>query len=105
VRFSFKPRPRRAIDLDPLPQRLLLALARREPATFRMLRDEIDAIRPTPPRDALAALLLLEEHGLVARQPPEGMHDGGRRFARTHAGRRLCRAIPHEPRSPATFFL
>lgn len=105
MRFTFHLGQRRAIDLDPLPQRLLLALARREPATFRTLRDEVDAIRPATPRDALAALLLLEEQGLVLREPPADMHAGGRRFARTRAGRRLSRAIPGEPRSPATFFL
>lgn len=36
-------RPRRAIDLDPLPQRLLLALRQRGPANFAVLRAETEA--------------------------------------------------------------
>lgn len=83
----------------------MLILARREPATFVVLREEIAAQQPAAPRDVLTALLTLEDLHLVSRLLPEGRDDGGRRFARTHLGRKLTRSLPPEPRSPTTFYL
>ncbi len=99
----FRRRPRRAFDLDPLPQRVLLVLRRYESATFATVRAEIEAQRPAAPRDILGALLQLEENGLIVRLPPEP--GSGARFARTPAGRRLTDLLPPDPRSPTTFYL
>ena len=101
----FRRRPRRAIDLDPLPQRLLLVLRQREPATFAVLRAEIEAQRPAVPRDIFSALLQLEEQELISRLPAENGGAGGRRFVRSRDGRRLTGLLPREPRSPTTFYL
>ena len=103
MRFSLRRQPPHAIDLDPLHQRLLLALARREPLPFRALHAEVEAQRPETPRDVLAALALLEQFALIARLPAS-TPGAGNGYRRTRLGRRLGRAVPAAPRSPTTFF-
>lgn len=101
----WKRRPPRAIDLDPLDQRLLLLLARRRAATYRTVEAELQAERPATPADVVASLLKLDEAGLITRLATDGLVAEQRRFALTRDGARIVRNTPREPRSPATFYL
>jgi hypothetical protein len=95
----------RLFDLDVLDQWQIATLARFGPCTYRRIEAELQAIRAATPAEVVAALLKLEQLGVVLRGEPSGLMLEERRFALSKTGARLARLLPTEPRSPTIFYL
>ncbi len=117
-------RPVEPVELDPLQQLAVRALARLGPLPYSRLAAEVTATRPATPADLVRGVLRLEAVGLIERLPssrpslrpgatplpltgegPEvgAHHDEDRRYRLTRRGRRIARFIPIEPRSVMQF--
>lgn len=62
-------RPATPVELDPLQQLTVRALARFGPLPYSRLAAEVTAMRPATPADLVRGLLRLEEAGLIERLP------------------------------------
>ncbi|HLZ73101.1 MAG TPA: hypothetical protein VKV26_24620 [Dehalococcoidia bacterium] len=96
---------RRLFDLDVLDQWLVATLARFGDCTYRRIDAELRAIRAATPAEVVAALLKLQEIGLVQRVEARGLMLEERTFRLTRPGQRLARLLPAEPKSPTIFYL
>jgi hypothetical protein len=107
------------VELDPLQQLVVRALARFGPLPYSRLATEVTATRAATPADVVSGLLRLEAVGIIERLTPgrpapptvlpltepearAGQADD-RRYRLTRRGRRIARFIPAEPRSVIRF--
>lgn len=104
LRRFVRGRARRQHDLDVTDQWLLLTLERFHECSYRRLEAELQAIRGVSPAEVVASLLKLEHAGLLERKPVAGLAAEERRFRLTHAGTRVGRLVPAQPRSPTIFY-
>lgn len=101
-------RPSEPVELDPLQQLVVRALARFGPLPYSRLAAEVTATRMATPADVVSGVLRLEAAGIIERLAPaptgrgEGRRDG-QRYRLTRRGRRIARFIPAEPRSVMAF--
>lgn len=119
-----RPRPVEPVELDPLQQLAVRAVARFGPLPYSRLAAEVTATRPATPADVVSGLLRLEAAGLIERLPPgrpslrpaathlpharggpgvRADYNEGQRYRLTRRGRRIARYIPAEPRSVMQF--
>lgn len=95
----------RLFDLDVLEQWVVRTLARFGDCGYGRVEAELRAIRGATPAEVVAALLKLEQAGVLEREPLTTLMAEERRFRLTHAGQKLARLLPPEPRSPTLFYL
>lgn len=102
-------RPSEPVELDPLQQLVVRALARFGPLPYSRLAAEVAATRTATPADLVSGVLRLEAAGIIERlaSTPPGRKSGarrdGQRYRLTRRGRRIARVIPAEPRSVMGF--
>ncbi len=114
-------RPAEPVELDPLQQLMVRALARFGPLPYSRLAAEVTATRVATPADVVSGLLRLEAVGIIewltpgrpalpAPDPQAGARSAvragqadDRRYRLTRRGRRIARFIPAEPRSVMAF--